>query len=295
MRRRTAHHPPLSVSQNFLRDPRLVERLLDASSLTADDVVLDLGAGGGALTAPLARRCRRVVAVEKDARLAALLHGCFDGDNRIAVRHDDILRTALPHSPYKVFSNVPFTITSAVVTRLTSALNPPDDAYLIVQREAATRFQGVPRSTLYAMKLDPFFETTLTHRFRRSDFVPAPGVDVVLMRMRKRGPPLIARELAQPYRDLLVYCFGAWQPTVYHALVALLGLRPAKAFIRTMDLDLHRPPSALSAGEWRRFVQTLNVPAYRSAFSRVDGAEQRLRGRQETLLKSHRTRANGRV
>jgi len=289
------HRPPLSVSQNFLRSPRLIEKLLDTAGLDADDVVLDLGAGDGALTAPLARRCRQVVAVEKDLRLVTLLQRRFADDDRVAVRHDDILRTTLPRGPYKVFSNLPFSITAAVVTRLTLAPRPPDDAYLVVQREAAARFQGVPRSTLYAMLLDPWFETTVTHRFRRTDFVPAPSVDVVLMRMRKRGPPLVNPHLTQPYRDLLVYCFGAWQPTLHRTLTILLGDRLASTLARTVDVDLRRPPTALHADEWRRLAHALNVPTYRAALSTIGGAERRLRRQQETLRRSHRTRANGRV
>ncbi len=293
--RTTVHRPPLSVSQNFLRSPRLIERLLDAASITPDDVVLDLGAGDGALTAPLARRCRQVVAVEKDPHLAALLRTRFGDDDHVAVRYDDILHTTLPRGPYKVFSNLPFSTTTDVVTRLTAAPNPPDDAYLIVQREAAARFQGVPRSTLYAMKLDPWFETTVIHRFRRTDFVPAPGVDVVLMRMRKRGPPLIRRDLAQPYHDLVVYCFGAWQPTVYRTLVALLGVRPANTLSRTTGVDLRRPPSSMFADEWRQLTHTLNAPVYRAALSSIDGAEERLRRQQGGLRKSYRTRVDGGV
>src|SRR5215510_1463281 len=80
---------------------------------------------------------------------------------------------------------------AAIVSRLTAASNPPRDAYLVVQREAAERFVGKPRPTLVAALLMPWFEASIVHRFRATDFAPAPRVDVVMLRLHKRGPPFV--------------------------------------------------------------------------------------------------------
>jgi 23S rRNA (adenine-N6)-dimethyltransferase len=276
-------------SQNFLRRPELVDRLLDRSGIGPADVVYDLGAGAGALTEGLAARCRRVVAVEADPRLCAELRRRFGDRPRVEVRCADVLDLPLPRRPYKVFASPPFDATAAVVTRLLGAPVPPADAFLVVQREAAERFIGAPSETLYALLLKPWFAPSVEHRFRRGDFDPAPAVDVVLMRLRKRGPPLVAHGEARLYRDFVTACFTAWRPTVGEALTHVVGSRVARDAVRRAGVDATRRPSATPFAAWLRlfgaFAALADAPARRA----VAGAELGLRRRQAGLRKRHRT------
>src|SRR5437868_3853700 len=106
-------------SQNFFRSATLVERLLDASTIRQGDLVLDLGAGTGVISTRLARRGCEVLAVEKDARLAQQLRAELAETRGVRVLHSDILHVHLPRRAYKVFSNIPFDATSAIVNHLT--------------------------------------------------------------------------------------------------------------------------------------------------------------------------------
>ena len=69
----------------------------------------------------------------------------------------------MPRKPYKVFANIPFNITTAIVIRLTMAQYPPEDAYLAMQKEAAEKFLGKPHESLYAVLLKPWFEVEMVH------------------------------------------------------------------------------------------------------------------------------------
>ncbi|MEK7284514.1 MAG: rRNA adenine N(6)-methyltransferase family protein, partial [Chloroflexota bacterium] len=225
-------HPTLWRTHNFLRRPDLVDQLLDRSRIGRHDVVYEIGAGTGTITDRLAARCHRVLAIEKDPSLCETLRRRFADRPSVDVRCADFLEHPLPRARYKVFANPPFDITTATVTKLVSAAVPPEDAFLAVQREAADRYLGRPSETLYALLLKPWFAPSIVHRFRRSDFTPAPGVDVVMLRLRKRGPPLVAAEHAQLYRDFVVACFTAWQPSVGAALARAIGAQPADAVMR---------------------------------------------------------------
>ena len=178
-------------SQNFLKDPRLVASLLDRSQMERKDIVYEIGPGKGVITEQLARRYQQVIAIEKDPRLAELLREQFSGRPNVTIYAGDFLTYPLPRQRYKVFANIPFNITSAIVTRLTTAAHPPEDAHLIMQKEAAEMFLGEPRASLRSLLLKPWFSLEITHRFQRRDFTPAPRVDVVMLRLRKRGPPLV--------------------------------------------------------------------------------------------------------
>ncbi len=212
--------PCLQHSQNFLQDVRLVDYLLDRASIQPDDVVYEPGAGTGIITERLLRRCKQVVAVEKDPRLAAYLRRRLQAYPNVAVHAADFLRIALPATRFKAFGSIPYACTAAIVARLTAAQEPPVDTCLVLQREAAERFVGSPRTTLYAAHIYPWFAADIVHCFQRSDFRPVPSVDSVLMRLLRRPRPLVVRADAQFYRDFVSYAFTAARPAVRRTLRA---------------------------------------------------------------------------
>lgn len=276
-------------TQNFLRDPQLIDRLVGMARITGDDVVYDLGAGRGALTASLARHARRVIAIERDETLVARLRRRFRDQPSVVVREADILRHPLPHSDYLVFANPPFDSTAELVRRLTSADVPPLDAYLVLQREAAQRFVGRPRMTLAALLIAPWFSLEVLHRFRRSDFSPAPSIDAVFVRLHKRGPPLAAEGEAQFYRDLVAACFTAWRPSVGEALAQAVGSRAAARLIAASHIPPQARPSELPLSSWLRLYDHF-ATAPDVVRQRIAGSEARLLRQRRRMTKSHRTR-----
>lgn len=281
----------LTVTQNFLRSAKLVNHLLQRASIGQDDLVVEIGPGTGIITERLAASCRQVLAVEKDPVLARGLRQRLAGYENVALFETDILAFPLPISPYKVFASIPFNVTAAIVDQITKEAAAPDDAFLVMQAAAANRFLGQPRETLAALLLKPWFEPTILHRFRRHDFMPAPRVDVVMLRLKKRGPPLVANDQAQWYRDVVTAISTSWQPTIQAALTKLWGRSRADALSRELGLNLDRPPMRLPFPDWLALFNALaaGTPPPRHV-NRIRGAEQRLRNQQQRLQKVHRTR-----
>lgn len=279
----------ITYSQDFLHNRQLVDRLLDRSSLSARDCVLEIGPGQGIITERLAQRCRQVIAVEKDAVLAARLRRRLARRPNVAVHAADFLTFPLPPRPYKVFANIPFNITTAIVAKLTSGISPPTDSYLAVQREAAQRFLGQPDQTLYALLLQPWFAVSLFHRFRRTDFIPPPGVGVSMLRIRQRSCPLIPREDAQLYRDLVTYGFTAWQPSLGAMFAKLLGTRRGLALLCQSGIEPISRPSQVTFTNWLALFSAFKALGDRRAIRQIEGAEGRLRRQQARLTKSYRT------
>ena len=276
-------------TQNFLRDRALMERLVSRAAIAPTDVVYDLGAGSGVLTDALARRAGRVIAVEKDPALVARLRARFRDRPNVEIRHADIIAHPLPRAEYIVFASPPFDITSAIMRRLTTADVPPRAAYLALQREAVDRYLGRPRQTLAALLLAPWFSVQIIHRFARSDFSPPPAVDVVMVRMRKRGPPLIAARDARAYRDFVVALFVSRKPSIGTVSSQLFGGRVSRRLLRAAQIDPASSPSAIALPAWLRlFGHFARLPA--EIRNSVAGAEKRLRRRQQGLQKIHRTR-----
>jgi hypothetical protein len=112
----------------------------------------------------------------------------------------------LPKVPYKVFSNLPFVITGNIFRKLFLASNPPQDAYLIIQTEAAAKFMSYePSHSLISMLIYPWFETKIIHHFSRSDFYPRPKVNSCLLQIKLRPTPLVQNQAV--YRNFTTYTY----------------------------------------------------------------------------------------
>lgn len=279
-------------SQNFLRDSCLVTSLIAQSTIGRDDVVYEIGPGKGIITEQLALRSKRVVAIEKDPRLSTLLLQKFVDSPNVIIHPGDFLHYPLPHKPYKVFANIPFNITTAIVNRLTGAECPPEEAYLIMQREAAEMFSGASCETLRAILLKPWFEVTIVHHFKRKDFVPAPRVDVVMLRLRKRGPPLVQNEDRQRFRDFVTYTFTSWRPTLEATLKGVFSRPQLKYIRRILKIDLDRSPTSLPFGQWLHLFEYFKTVRNEDAKQVIVGSEKRLIQQQNKLKKIYRTRQN---
>ncbi len=282
--------PSLGVSQNTLRDPRLVASLIDRSSIVGEDLVVEIGPGKGIITAQLARRCKRVIAIEKDPALSAILRERFAREPNLVLRNGDFLSYPLPRGPYKVFANIPFHITSAIVARLTAAANPPEEACLVMQKEAALVYLGRPRASLRSILLYPWFELEIIHQFHSSDFTPQPRVAAVLLKIMKRNPPLVGRSDRRRFGDFVVYGFTAWQPTLGEAFKGVFTCRQMKQIGREAGIDLQSTPTDLEPEKWLRLFEIYKRIASPQAAALVCGSEARLQRQQSKLQKVHRTR-----
>ena len=111
------HTQRLASGQHLLRSP-LADELAAAAGIAGGDLVVEIGAGTGRLTAPLAERAGHVIAIEVDPRLARLLRRRFQGDARVTVVEADGLAAAFPACPFRVVANLPFAITTPMLRRL---------------------------------------------------------------------------------------------------------------------------------------------------------------------------------
>lgn len=192
---------PYSVSQNFLTSRRTIKRLVALTSLSEDDLVLEIGAGKGHITRVLAGHCGRVIAYEIDPALARRLQP--ELPENVRVYQADFLKAALPKTPYKVFANIPFSRTTDIVRRLVCAKLPPEAMWLVMEKGAAKRFCGLPRENRSSLTLRPYYDTRIIYHFSRNDFHPAPRVDCVLLEFIRKAPPDIAPALRQTFAGFL--------------------------------------------------------------------------------------------
>lgn len=262
-------------SQNFLHSSRLVRALVAGSSIGPSDDIVDIGAGRGILTAALAERCRRVIAIEIDPRLIDRLRRRFADTPSVRVLHADAVTAPLPDRPYKVFANIPFDRTAALMRKLFDGDRPPDDAYLVLQKQAVAKHLGLGRATGVGMARRPWFEGRVLRGLKRSDFSPRPAVDSAWVRLRRRDPPLLDRRCVADFRAFVGFGFARGSVTLRRRFGEVFGRRE---FARlAADAGFHRDASCgdLTLEHWlwlfRRF-DSVTEPSRRGVVLGASGS-----------------------
>lgn len=189
MSKKHAQSLRVSFSQNFLTSKRLIERLLRQTNISSNDIVLEIGAGKGHITKVLLCKSGKVIASEIDTKLCAALRNKFSGYQNFTLMNGDFLRSNLPQTEYKVFSNIPFSITTDIVRKLTQDKNPPRDAWLVMEKVRLSAFAANPAIRFKPFCLNLFFDLKIVYHFQKEDFHPAPHVDVVLLHISQKAVP----------------------------------------------------------------------------------------------------------
>ena len=227
-------------SQNFLRSPKLVEQLVSRSVIKKDDVVYDLGAGSGVIASVLAKYAKQVVAVEYDQRVAKTLRHNMSNFSNVTVKIGDVMTLALPTTPYKIFANIPFHLSSPIIQRFINSPFAPEAAYLIVQRQFGRKLIATDTTHFtgqLGMLLGAEYSVKIIKNLRKTDFWPHPAVDTVCVEMIKRKEPLVAKNRLAAYAQFTHDCFS--DPK-----------KLAKMPLKTIGAEPGISPSRLSLDRW---------------------------------------------
>jgi len=187
LKRHAVYTQDLKVSQNFLTQRRLLQRIVGCSSITKADTVIEIGTGKGHLTEALAEKCGLLYSVELDRKLYEYSREKLSDKKNIRLICGDFLKYPLPRQgKYKVFANIPYNITTQIVVKLTKAYNPPAEMWLVMEKGAAKRFMGSPYDNNMSAWLKLKWNMKIVYYFRQDDFHPKPKIDSVLLYFRRK-------------------------------------------------------------------------------------------------------------
>lgn len=239
-----------TLSQNFLHSPAAVHLVVRLSAPDPDALVVEPGAGEGALTRALAHRCRRVLAHELDPALAARLSARTRGLANVRVVRGDFLRARPPHGPFAVVGNIPFSRTSDIV-RWCLAAPTLTSATLVTQLAYARKRTGAyGRWSLLTVRTWPEHEWRLLARIGRHDFTPVPGADAGVLRVERRAAPLLAREDLAAYGEFAGHGFTGVGGSLFATLTRRHPARRVRAAFRELGLDEATPVGYVRPDQW---------------------------------------------
>ena len=192
--------------QNFLIDAQVLDKIIAAAGVTADDMVLEIGPGIGTMTQYLAERARQVTAVEIDTNLIPILKETLSDYDNVTVINEDILKVDIKKlaeeynagKPIKVVANLPYYITTPIIMGLFESGVPIDNITVMVQKEVADRMQVGPGSKDYgalSLAVQYYAEPYIVANVPPNCFIPRPNVGSAVIRLtRHQTPPVEVKD-----------------------------------------------------------------------------------------------------
>ena len=184
--------PQRQAGQNFLIDKNVLNKIVKMAELKKDDIILEIGAGFGVLTQELAKRVKKVIAVELDKRLIEALKEKFEKFKNVEIIHEDILkiqfasgRIKLQNKKYKIVANVPYNITSIILRKfLSEEIIKPSEMILLVQKEVAERIIAKPgQMSLLSLSAQFYSQPKIISTVSNNSFWPRPKVDSAIIKL----------------------------------------------------------------------------------------------------------------
>jgi 16S rRNA (adenine1518-N6/adenine1519-N6)-dimethyltransferase len=285
--------PHKSKGQNFLVQPRVADRIVEAAEIRSGDDVIEIGPGLGILSERIVEQpVRRLILIELDDRLASQLTERFAGDSRVAVINRDFLSIALrdfltlaprdyldsptpefalldehempPGAPLRVVANLPFNVAAAILERLCAMQTRIARMVLMFQREVAERIRSRPGTDNYgalSVYTAMYWEITGHFRVAAGSFHPKPKVDAEVLTFAPRRPMPFAPEEEGPVLATVRAAFSAPRKTLRNAVgkALAIGSVALDAAFERAAIDPAARAATLAADDFVRLARALHL------------------------------------
>lgn len=238
--------------QNFLIDPHVLDRIIEAAGVTKEDFVLEIGPGIGTMTQYLCENAREVAAVEIDSNLIPILQDTLKNYDNVTVIHQDILKVDINalaaeknnSRPIKVVANLPYYITTPIIMGLFESHVPIDSITIMVQKEVADRMQQGPGSKEYgalSLAVQYYAKPEIVANVPPNCFMPRPSVGSAVIRLtRHRQPPVTVQDEKLMFR-LIRASFNQRRKTLANGLNNAPDIPLSKEQIQESIMELGVP------------------------------------------------------
>ncbi len=265
-------HPSRRKGQSFLIQPGIARRIALAAEVTPDTGVIEIGPGLGMLTRALAPLCKRVIAIEMDARLTRVLREEAQLPPNVEILEADAVKTdyaALAkrlRSPATIVSNLPYAVSTPLLFRFLEAGPAIGRWVLMLQREVAERILAAPGTKTYgalSVTLGLFTQVTRLFNVGRANFYPRPDVDSTVLCFDLRPPGEVCVADPNLLRAVIRESFSQRRKTLANALATLLPVG-GRSLLEAAGIDPKARGETLSPEDFARLANTLHNAGIRS-------------------------------
>lgn len=251
--------------QNFLIEEDVYEKIVAAADLKNDDTVLEVGPGLGFLTAKLAEKAGKVIAVELDDKLAAYLRGkkAADRISNLEIFNENVLdlnfkdeKYQILNTNYKIVANLPYNITSVFIRKFLTIEHKPEEMILMLQKEVAERICAKPGDmSLLALSVQYFAEPEIVFYVPKENFWPMPKVDSAIIKIKSKKETRKNIDEKDFFR-MAKFGFSAKRKMLKNNLAGGLHITPAEVEKILVKIGLNPKARAeeLALEDWEKLV-----------------------------------------
>ena len=241
------------MGQNFLISEYALAKLVSSAEVKKTDVVLEVGAGIGTITLPLAELAKNIIAVEKDKALIPILEETVMGYKNVEIVQGDILKLPYNLKPitYNLLGNIPYYLTSPLIRKFLESTNPPSSMTLMVQKEMAQRIcASPPDMSILAVSVQVYAKPEIIEHISRSAFWPMPAVDSAILRITQISTD--ANTDMHKFFKFVKAGFSSPRKQLINNLSKGLdmGREQTQQWLRSCAIDPKRRAETLTIGEW---------------------------------------------
>ncbi|MDO8507547.1 MAG: 16S rRNA (adenine(1518)-N(6)/adenine(1519)-N(6))-dimethyltransferase RsmA [bacterium] len=248
--------PNKDLGQHFLTDKNVLEKMIETADLNKNDVVVEVGPGIGIMTKELAKRAKKVHAIEIDPKIAEILSTiCVQYPNLKIVRGD--IRDFDPKGigRYKVVANLPYYITSHIIKKFLEEKNKPETITVLIQREVAERICAKPgRMSILAVAVQFYGIPEIKELVSPLAFFPSPKVYSAILKIKVFKEPLFEGVNTKAFFRLVKAGFGEKRKMLANSMSGGLGIEKelAEKLLRGAGVEPMLRAERLSLDDWRR-------------------------------------------
>ncbi|HQA87752.1 MAG TPA: rRNA adenine N(6)-methyltransferase family protein [Candidatus Dojkabacteria bacterium] len=276
----------IKYSQNLYTNKEKLKETIKLSEINFSDIVLDIGAGTGTITEELSGYAKQVIAYELDQKYSRELEEKFNNSSNIILKNENFLNIELPRKEFKIFSNIPFFITTDIINKITDVNSKLEEAFLFVQKESAERFAGEPKNTQIATILSFMYEIKIREKFQKKDFKPMPNVDIVLLNIRRKD---FNKKDFQLYRDFITYIFNQMNYSVLDTFKKLFTYKQLKYINQYLNKNRYSKPTDIPLDYYLNIFQEFKLNG-KNYINKVNGYYSKHLKQHSNREKVHRTR-----
>ena len=254
----TAHRPRKRFGQHFLTDPGIIDAIVSSIAPTQTDVVVEIGPGKGAITAPLLARSGMLHAIELDRDLAASLRVRFANEARLCLHEADALRfdfSSLGDS-LRIVGNLPYNISTPLLFHLLNFSERIFDMHFMLQKEVVDRMVAAPGSKAYGrltIMLGCHFKMEALFDVDRTAFEPSPAVTSAIVRLTPLPAKTYDIHNESLLSQLVATAFSQRRKTIRNALRQVVD----ESRLKSVGIDPGLRPEAVSITEYVQLANTL--------------------------------------
>lgn len=260
--------PRKRLGQHFLVDPNILNKVIRTAEVGKEDLVLEVGPGLGGMTLALAREVKKVIAIEIDRKLVAILKEKMTGHPNVEVVESDILKVDFKHffkkegHPIKVVANLPYQISTPLLFRFIESKEAFSTFTLMLQKEVAERMVAPPGRKEYgplSIFVQMFLDVSIRFFIKPSAFSPPPKVESAVVHMVWKEKPMVQTNDEKWLKRVVKACFGYRRKTLINALRhSELSLpEPIGSSMEKSGIDPRRRPETLTIEEFTKLAEAL--------------------------------------